>query len=328
MFTTIRTLVAAVATVSCLATGVGGALAQNYPTRPIRLVIGLAPGGATDVLGRLVSTPLSAELGQSIIVENRPGAGAMLAGEVVVKAAADGYTLLFGDISLAINPGLRKTLLFDVRKELAPIGLVAAAPLILVVNASFPARDLQELMALAKQSPGKFTYGSWGTGNTTHLIPELFKGKYGLDILHIPYKGSGLALTDLVADRVSLAVIGLSVAKSFIESGKVRVLAITGEKRAAALPNVPTFAEAGAPLPEANLGSWWGLLGPAGLPRNIVVQLNHALARALAQPELRARLAALNIAPVSSTPEEFASRMDSEISTWGGVVKRANIAPE
>lgn len=328
MHASFRSLLTAIATVSCLATSAGDAFAQTYPTRPIRLVIGLAPGGATDVLGRLVATPLGAELGQSVIVENRPGAAAMLAGEVVVKAAPDGYTLLFGDISLAINPGLRKSLLFDVRKDLTPIGLVAAAPLILVVNASFPATNLQELIALAKKTPGKLSYGSGGSGNTTHLIPELFKGKYGLDIVHVPYKGSGLALTDVIADRVAFAVIGLSVAKPFIESGKVRVLAITGEKRAAALPKVPTFAEAGAPLPEANLGSWWGLLGPAGLPRNIVMQLNNALARALAQPELRARFAALNIAPVSSTPEEFASRMESEIGTWGGVVKRANIAPE
>lgn len=328
MLAPIRTLFAAVASLCCLATSATDALAQTYPTRPIRLIIGYAPGGATDVLGRLVSTPLGAELGQSIVVENRPGAGALLAGEVVVKAAPDGYTLLFGDISLVINPGLRKSLPFDVRKDFTAIGLVAAAPLILVVNASFPGRNLQELMALAKKAPGKLTYGSGGTGNTTHLIPELFKEKYGLDILHVPYKGSGLALTDLVADRVSLAVIGLSVAKPFIDSGKVRVLAITGEKRGASLPDVPTFAEAGAPLPETKLGSWWGLFGPAALPRNVVVQLNQALARALGRPELRPRLAALNIAPVSSTPDEFANWINAEISMWGGVVKRANIAPE
>ena len=323
-----RTLIASVVTASCLALSLADALAQTYPTRPIRLFIGYAAGGATDVLGRFIATPLGEVLGQTIVVENRPGAGAMLAGELVAKSTPDGYSLLYGDISLVINPSLRKSIPYDVRKDFTPIGLAGAAPLILVVNASFPGKDLQQLIDYAKKTPGKLTYGSGGIGNTTHLIPEMFKEKYGLDILHVPYKGSGLAVTDLVAGRVSLAVIGLSVARSFIDSGKLRVLAVTSGKRTAALPGVPTFAEAGAPLSDGGLGSWWGLFGPPGLPREITVQLNQALAKALAQPGLHERLTKLNIEPATSTPEAFAEWIDKEINMWGGVVRRANIKPE
>jgi tripartite-type tricarboxylate transporter receptor subunit TctC len=304
------------------------AQAQAYPTRPIRLVIPYPPGGPTDILGRAVANRLGEVLGQQIVVENRAGVSAILGTEFVAKAAPDGYTLLLADINHAVNPGLYKSLPYDSRKDFTPIGLIASASLALVVNASIPARSAQELIALAKSRPGKLAYGSAGAGNLTHLAPELLKAKYGLDVLHVPYKGAGQALTDLVAGQTSFVIMGLSATKAFIDSGKLRALAITGDKRARSMPDLPTFAEAGVPLPEMKVGSWWGLAGPARLPREIVVKLNRSLAQTLLAPEVRARLEALNIDAMQSSPEEFASWLNAQADTWAEVVRLARITLE
>ena len=318
--------VAGTAILGCLAAVPHEAPAQTYPARPIRLVIPYAPGGPTDILGRAVANKLGEVLGQQVVVENRAGVSAILGTEYVAKAAPDGYTLLLADINHAVNPGLYKSLPYDSRNDFTPIGLIASASLALIVNASLPARSAQEFIELAKNQPGKLSYGSAGAGNLTHLAPELFKVKYGLDVLHVPYKGAGPALTDLVAGQTSFVIMGLSATKAFIDSGKLRALAITGDKRARSMPNLPTFAEAGVPLPEMKVGSWWGLAGPARLPREIVVKLNRSLAHTLLAPEVRARLEALNIDAIQSSPEAFADWMNAQADTWADVVRRAKIA--
>jgi tripartite-type tricarboxylate transporter receptor subunit TctC len=328
VLTRLSWFVAGAVVLGCVAAASNEAQAQAYPARPIRLVIPYAPGGPTDILGRAVANKLGEYLGQQVVVENRAGVSAILGTEFVAKAVPDGYTLLLADINHAVNPALYKSLPYDSRNDFTPIGLIASASLALAVNASLPARSVQELITLAKSQPGKLSYGSAGAGNLTHLAPELFKVKYGLDILHVPYKGAGPALTDLVAGQTSFVIMGLSATKAFIDSGKLRALAITGDKRARSMPDLPTFAEAGVPLPEMKVGSWWGLAGPARLPRDIVVKLNQSLAQTLLAPEVRARLEALNIDAMQSSPEALADWLNAQTDTWADVVRRAKITLE
>ena len=309
----------------CLAASVS---AQNYPVRPVRLVVAYAPGGPGDILGRMISPKLGEILGQQIIVENRPGADGNIGLEVVAKSAPDGYTLLLGDMPIAANPALHKAQPFNVGKDLAPIGMIASAPLLLVVHPAVPATGVAELIALARSQPGRLSFGSPGRGTPPDLAAELFKEVHGLDILSVPYKGAGPALTDLVGGRVSFMFIGISASKSFIESGKLRALAITGKKRAAMLPDVPTLAQAGSPLPDLDFGSWWGLLGPRALPKDIVSKVNDSLVRTLALPDLRGRLAALNFDPITGSPEEFSGFIEAEINKWARVIRRAGIKPD
>lgn len=321
-----RWLLAAILSGGCLATVAMETLAQTYPTRPIRLVLPASPGGPTDLLARTLATKLSEILPEPVVAENRPGGGGIVAYDAVAKAAPDGYTLLLGDLAgFAVNPSLFKSLPYDTRKDFAPIGPVATAHLFLITNASLPARNIKELIALAKSKPGALSFGS-GAGGFTHIGPELFKLKNGLNILHVPYKGAAPALVDVVAGRVSfIMTTGIATAKPHLDSGKLRALAVTGEKRAAALPGVPTFAEAGAPMPELDLGNWWGLMGPAGLPRHIVVKLGESRAQALAAPDVLARLATLNMGPLTGTPEQFTEVINAAIETWAPVVKGAKI---
>lgn len=305
------------------------ALAEKYPAHPVRLIVAYSPGGPNDILARVVSPKLGETLGQQILVENRPGADGSIGVESVAKAAPDGYTLLLGDMPIAARPALFKSLTFDVRKELTPVGMIATAPLLLVVNPALPAKTVTELIALARSKPGRLSFGSPGArGGPPDLAAELFKGAQGLDVLSVPYKGAGPALTDLVGGRISFMFVGVSASKSFIDAGRLRALAITGKKRAAALPEVPTLAEAGTPLPDLDFGSWWGVLGPHGLSRNIVNKLNDSLAKTLALPEVRQRLVDLNFQPVTDSPEEFDSFIANEIDKWSRVISRAGIKPE
>jgi len=308
----------------CLAASVS---AQNYPVRPVRLVVAYAPGGPNDILGRMISPKLGEVLGQQVIVENRPGADGNIGLEGVAKSSPDGYVLLLGDMPIAANPSLHKAPPFSV-KDLAPIGMIASAPLLLVVNPDVPARGVTELIALARSQPGRLSFGSPSRGTPPDLAAELFKDVHGLDIFSVPYRGAGPALTDLVGGRVSFMFIGISASKSFIESGKLRVLGITGKKRAAMLPDVPTLAQAGAPLPDLDFGSWWGLLGPRALPKDIVRKLNDSLVKTLALPDVRGRLAGLNFEPVTGSPEEFSAFIEAEIDKWARVIKRAGIKPD
>ena len=306
----------------------GTVSAQPDPSRPIRLVVGYAPGGPTDILARLIGPKLAEALGQQVIIENRPGASANVAGDAVAKSLPDGYTLLFGDIVLTVNPALFKSLPFDAARDLAPVGMVAYAPVVLVVHPATGATTAGELVSLAKSRPGQLNFGSPGAGSPPHLAAELFKATYGLDIAHVPYKGAGPALTDLMGGRLSLMFVGASAAKPNIDAAKLRALGVSGKKRSTSLPGVPTFAEAGTPLPEMDFGSWWGVLAPAGTPREIVMKINQALARSLDAPELRERLAQVSIEPATGTPEEFAAFMQAETKKWAGVISRARIQPE
>ena len=303
-------------------------LAQAWPTKPVKLVIPYAAGGPTDILGRVISQPLGEALGQAIVIENRPGVGAIVGAQAVAKAPADGYTLLLGDINLSVNPALYKTLPYDAKMELVPVSMLAAAPLVLVVNAGSPYNTLADLVAAARKSPGKVTFGSAGAGNTTHLVPELLKASQNIEATHVPYKGAGPAVIDLASGQIDFVISGLSGVQALVTAGKLRALAITGDKRASVMPLVPTFAEAGVPLPDAKLGSWWGILVPTGTPRPIIVQLNQAIAKALASPETKARLAAQNIEPMPSTPQVLGDWIKSETDRWTRVLQRAEIKPE
>jgi len=327
-----RLLIAAIVSGGCLAAvTVDTPAAQTYPTRPVRVAIGYAAGGPTDTLGRIVAQKLGEILGQPFVVENRAGAGGTIGAAVVAKAAADGYTLFFETIAgLAVNQTVYKSLPYDARKDFTPIGPVASGAVFLWVNTSLPPRNLKELIALAKSKPGQLSFGSAGRGQyPTDIGPELFKLKNGLDILNVPYRGAAPAMVDLAEGRISFVMTaGLAAARPFLDAGKVRALAVTGDKRSAQLPDVPTFAEAGSPLPEMSIGGWFGLLGPAGLPRDIVVKLSQSIAKAMTAPDVLARLDTLGLEPVTANPEAFSDQINAAIETLAPVLQRMNITPE
>ncbi|ODU62926.1 MAG: hypothetical protein ABT05_06740 [Lautropia sp. SCN 66-9] len=294
--------------------------------RVIRIVVPYATGGGTDILGRHLAEALGAELGSSVIVENRAGGSANIGAMTVAKAPADGATLLLGDLALAVNPSLFKRLSYDPVADLQPIATVATAPLVLVVNPSTPARTLAELVALAKAKPGTLTYASAGNGNPPHIAAELFRTTTGIDVVHVPYKGVGPALNDVIGGQVTMLFTGISSTRQHIESGRVRALAVTGARRASTLPAVPTTAEAG--FPGVDVTSWWGLFAPAGLPPEMVTDLSRAAEKALAQAALRQRLDALNIDAAYAGPEALKNRLQSETARWGKVIRAAGIMPE
>ena len=306
-----------------LVTGV--AVAQAFPDRPIHLIVPYPPGGGTDTLARQIANGMGEALGKTVIVENRGGANGRIAGEAVAHAAADGYTLLVVDNAFASNPSLFKDNPLNPIKDFTPISLTGTAPLVLVIGASVPANSLKDLITLAKASPGKLTYASAGNGNTTHLSPEMMKLSSGVSIQQIPYKGSGPAVTDLVGGQVTMMFTGISAVKQFIDTKQLKALAVTGTKRSTLLPNVPTMAEAGFPLPDLDLGSWWGIVGPAGIPKEVVAKLNEAIKNATDSPGIREKLQAQNIDPRSDSPQEFAKLINDETGKYADLVKRAKI---
>ncbi len=299
--------------------------AQQYPTQPVRIIISVTAGGPTDILTRAVSPRFGELLGQQTIIDNRPGAGGTIATELVAKATPDGYTLLAADLSIATNPSLYNVS-YNVRDSFSPVGIMAVAPLLLLVNPLLPAKNVKELIELARSQPGKLSYGG-AAATPTHLWPEVLKEANGLDITFVPYKGIAPALVDLIAGRLTFCMLGLSGAKAFVESGKLRVLAISGTRRAPGLRDVPTFAESGARLPDLHSGSWWGLVAPAGVPREIIRRLNESLVKALSATDVRERLIALNYEPLTNSPEEFAALIQDEAVKWARVIKRAGIKP-
>lgn len=313
--------------VAALSAHIAPVSAQAYPSQPVRLVVPVAPGGPTDILTRAAAPRFGEALGQQIIVDNRAGAGGNIAMGSVAKAAPDGYTVLVADMALATNPSLYKTVPYAIKDSFAPVGLIATASLVLVVHPSVPAKNVKELITMARSQPGKLSYGG-APGTPMQFGPEALKESYSLNILSVPYKGSALAVTDLVGGRLTFAMVGVSVAKGFIESGKLRALAITGHKRAIALPEVLTFEEGGVPLPDLDRGSWWGLAVPAGAPKDVVHKLNEALHKTLGSQELRERLAAMNFEARTGSPEEFGALIDSEVTKWARVIQRAGIKVE
>lgn len=296
------------------------ACAQGYPSKPVRMVVPFPPGGTTDILARAVGQKLSEAWNQQVIIDNRPGAGGNIGTDIVAKAPADGYTLLMGTVGTqAINASLYAKLPYDPVKDFAPVTLVASVPNVLVVNATIPAKSVKELIALAKAKPGQLTFASSGNGTSIHLSGELFKTMTGTFMLHIPYKGSAPALTDLMGGQTNMMFDNLPSSMPHIKSGMLRALAVTSAKRSPALPDVPTIAEAGVPGYEAS--SWFGVLAPAGTPKEIVARLNADIVKVLAAPDIKERLSAQGADPVGNTPEQFAAYIRTEQIKWAKVVK-------
>ena len=303
-----------------LALGVQAAFAQGYPSKPIHLIVPFPPGGPTDIVGRLVGHKLAEGLGQPVIVDNRAGAGGTVGSSAAAKAPADGYTLLYGSTStLAIAPSLYRDLAYDPRNAFAPISLVSRGAIIAAVNATVPARTLQEFIALAKKSPGKLSYASAGSGTPPHLAAELFKSIAGVDLLHVPYKGGAPAINDLVGGQVQAIFEGEVVLLPHIKSGRVRALAISGMKRDPELADVPTFVEAG--LPKYDAYFWSGLVAPAGTPAEVIAKLNSVIVQALNAPDARDALKHQGLEPAGTTPQQFGAFIAGEVERWGQVVK-------
>jgi len=304
----------------------GHAAAQAYPTRPIRLVVPYAAGGPVDIVGRVVGQKLTEAYGQQCIIDDRAGGGGNIGMEIVARAAPDGYTLLMGANGvIAINPALYKTMPVDTEKDFAPVALVASSAMILVVHPALPAGSVKELIALAKSRPGAINYASSGSGSTAHLSSELFKSMAKVDLTHIPYKGAGPALTDLVAGQVQTMITGVSSTLPYVKSGKLKALAVSSEKRLALLPEMPTVAET---LPGYEVVTWYGLFAPATTPRPIVDGLNATLARVFATPDAHARLSALGADAQSSTPQQFAQAIKREKAKWAKIVKESGARVE
>lgn len=321
----------ALAALTCGLALAAPAAAQDagYPSHPIKLVVGYSPGGPTDILARQLAPVLADVLDQQVIVDNKPGANGNIGGAEVARARPDGYTLLLGDLTLATNPSLMRSMPFDPQAGLRAVAPLAKAPLALVVNPKVPAATLQELLAYARANPGELTNGTAGNGNLTHLAGEVLKSATGTDIRQVPYKGSGPAITDLVGGQISMVITGISSTEGFIRNGQLRALAITGRERSPALPDVLTFSEAtGLPLPELDLGSWWGLFGPADLPDAVVERLNAAARQILADPALKERLAGMNIVVDPGSPDDMRQRLESETATWRKVIQAAGIVPQ
>jgi tripartite-type tricarboxylate transporter receptor subunit TctC len=296
-----------------------GAFAQPYPSRPVRVVVPFPPGGTTDILGRLTAQKLGETLGQQFVVENRGGAGGNVGAEAVAKSPADGYTLLVGTIGvMSINPHLYTKLAFDPLKDFDHVAMIALVPNALITNPSVPVNSVKDLVAYARANPGKLTYGSPGSGTSGHLSTELLKSMTGTDIVHVPYKGSGPALTDLMGGQISIMIDNQPSAIGHVRAGKLKMLGVTTEKRVALLPDVPTVGET---VPGFSATAWFGYWAPAGTPRDVVAKLNTELNRIMATPDMQKRLTDLGAAPEPMSPVELAAFVKAESEKWAKVVK-------
>ncbi len=313
-----KTLCALVLAMSPLAL----AFAQPYPSKPIRLIVGSSPGGGGDIMARTVSLPLSDTLGQQVIIDNRPGAGGNIGADIVAKAPPDGYTLLFAFTGHVINPGLYSKLPFDTVRDFAPITILATNQTLLLVHPSVPAKSVKDLIALAKSRPGKLTVAGL-PGGSQHLAGELFKSMAGVDLLFVPFKGNGPALSALLGGEVDISFNTLAAAQSFVRAGKLRALAVAGSRRSELVPDLPTISEAG--LPGFSSSGWYGILAPAGTPRDIITRLNQALVTILRSAEMKQRLLSSGNEPVGNTPEQFDAFIRTEIPRWTKVIKGAGI---
>ena len=296
---------------------------QGYPAKPVRIIVPFAAGGAVDLLARITSAKMAEGFGQPVLVENRVGAGGNLAADVVAKAAADGYTILLTTNGLAISPALYRKLAFDAEKDFAPVTQLVASHLLLVANPKTSITSVQTLIAAAKARPGQLNYGSTGIGNPLHLTMELFKLSAGIDLVAVPYQGDAPLNTALMSGQVEVAVVPFSTALPLIKAGKLRALAIASARRSAALPDVPTIAEAALPGFESN--SWQGFFVPAKTPRDVVDAIQRETARALNVPEVRERLVSLGVEPMGSTPSEFEARFRSDLAKFAKIIKDAHI---
>lgn len=315
-----RTFLAALGTA-----GAGSALAQPdaYPSRPVRWIVPFPPAGAMDVIARTLGEHMGRALGHNFVIENKPGAGGNIGMELVAKAPADGHTIMIVANGIAVNKFLYNRLSFDPVKDFTPVSLLAVVPNVLVVPASNPARSVADLIAQAKAKPGALTYASAGNGTTLHLAGELFASMAQVQLVHVPYKGSGPAVTDLLGGQVDLMFDSITSARPHLESGRLRALAVTTRTRSSALPQLPTLAEAG--LPGYELSPWFAVYAPAGTPAPAVARLNQALLEALRKPEVRQRLALIGAEPVGGTPEQLRAHLVSEMDKWGRVIAERGI---
>jgi tripartite-type tricarboxylate transporter receptor subunit TctC len=296
------------------------AIAQTYPSKPVKVIAGFPPGGAADLLARVVADKLASSLGQPFVVENRPGAGGTIGADAVAKAAPDGYTILLGvTASQTIAPSIYKALPYDAANAFKPVALVATIPVTLVVHPSVPANNARELVALAKAAPAPMQFASSGSGAIPHLAGELFQLSQGLKLQHVPYKGAPLAMSDLLSGRVQLMFDNLPTVLPHIRSGKLRPLAVAGNKRARALPDLPTLAEAG--VPNVEVGSWFGVLAPGGTPDAIVATLSREIAKAVAADDARGRLDAMGAEPAYLSPEDFSKLIRADTDKWARLVR-------
>ncbi|MBI3044496.1 MAG: tripartite tricarboxylate transporter substrate binding protein [Betaproteobacteria bacterium] len=310
--------------VSYLAFAAVAAVAQSYPVKPMRMIIPYSPGGGNDIIGRLASAKLSEALGQQVIPENRPSAGGVIGADAVAKAAPDGYTMLLGHIgTLALNPTLRPDLPYNPVRSYQPITLLAKVPNILVVHPSLPVKTARDLIALAKNKPGALTYGSGGVGAIGHLCAEYFKQAAKVDILHVPYKGTGPALIDLMGGQIAMVFAGAAGITPIVQSGKLRAIGVSTLKRINTLPDVPTISESG--LKDFEVTAWFGVVVPAGVPPAIVMKLNGVLVKSLQRNDMRKSLSKFAAEPVGDSPDEFGAFIKSEIARWAAVIKASNI---
>jgi len=300
--------------------------AQDYPGRPIRMVVAVAPAGPTDILGRIIGQKLSEKWGQPVIIDNRPGGGQVIGADIVAKSPPDGYTLFMGTNTFAVNPVLFKKLPFDSLRDFAPITLVAEIPLVLVVHPSVPAKTLKELIALGKSRPRQLIYASSGTSSSLRLAAELMQSMTGMEMVHVPYKGSGPAATDLISGQVQLMFGNPLVVAPQVKAGKLRAIAITSERRASALPELPTMSEAG--LPGYSAGSWFGLMAPGKVSGVIVNQLHTEVVRILKMPEVTARISGDGAMIIGNTPQEFAAYIKADMDKWAKVIRASGITPD
>ena len=305
----------------------GIAAAQSYPSRPIRLVVGFAPGGSTDVTARIVADRLTTAYGQQVLVDNRTGAGGNIGADIVAKANPDGYTVLLATTGvMAFNDYLYTKLPYDAQKDFAPVTQIGSLPLIIVVPVTLPAKSIKELVALAKASPGKYSFGSSGVGGATHVTAELFKALAGIDIVHVPYKGSGQMMADLVGGQVQIAFDQISSSIGFVKTGKLRALGITTAKRSELLPDLPTIAEGGVAGYEAT--SWNGLAVRSGTPRAVIDRLQQETRKQIFDPAVKPKLFELGIEPIGNTPEQFAALIKAERAKWIPLFRKIGIQPQ
>ena len=316
----------AILAIVCALGGIGVAAAQSYPAKTVRMILPFPPGGPSDILGRALAQKLTEQMGQQVITDNRPGAGGNLGLELTAKAPPDGYTVVLSSPLISISPSLYSKLNYDPQKDLAPVSLVAQIQNVLLVHPSVPAKNLKELVAVAKKQPGKLNYGSGGVGTTTHLAPELMQSLTGTKLVHVPFKGSGLALIGLISGQVDVLIMAVPAAQGQVDAGKARPLAIFSEKRATPMPNVPTAKEAG--IDGLVVDIWYGILAPQGTPAPIVNRLGSEINKALAAPELKDKLLSVGVQPLGTTPEQFGTFIRSEAARYAKIIKAAGIKAE
>jgi len=303
------------------------ALAQNYPAKPVRLIVPFAPGGGTDLVGRTIAQKLTEALGQTFVVENRGGAGGVIGADMAAKSAPDGYTLVMGTPgSMTINPNLTAKMPYDTLRDFAPISLATISPFVLTVHPSLPVKNLKEFIALARAQPGKLNYGTSGNGSVAHLSTEYLKSLAKIDLVHVPYKGSALALTDTLAGQLQVLFDNLPVVQPHVRSGKLRLMGVGTQQRSALIPNAPTIAEAGVPGYEASTA--FGVMAPARTPPEIINRLSQEIQRILQTPEIRERLATQGLEAVGSTPQQYDKHLRDELAKYARIVKSAGIKVE